>query len=173
MKVNDKKKLFSVIDDVTESFENKEIIFTKILTTPGINYDSFVRRALSIFYENSKKVLLVKATSKNKLLLNTSSIREYEYFDELELPYNGSEELVNEYYELKNKYYETYDLIVYDTTDIFQFLENKSNIGAFFDEVVIILLVNKKSIFMKDMQQLSSKLTLSNINFENFYIFKI
>ncbi|WP_242384808.1 hypothetical protein [Enterococcus faecalis] len=173
MKVNDKKKLFSVIDEVTENFENKEIIFTKILTTPGINCDSFVRRVLSICYENSKKVLLVKATSKNKLLLNTSSIREYEYFDELELPYNGSEELVNEYYELKNKYYEAYDLIVYDTTDIFRLLENKSNIGTFFDELVIVLLINKKSIFMKDMQQLSLKLTLSNTNFENFYIFKI
>ncbi|MGC3435438.1 hypothetical protein, partial [Enterococcus faecalis] len=79
----------------------------------------------------------VKATSKNKLLLNTSSISEYENFDELELPYNGSEEFVNEYYELKNKYYEAYDLIVYVTIDIFQLLENKSNIGTFFDELVI------------------------------------
>ncbi len=173
MKINDKKKVFCIIDNITENFRNKEIVFTTIANRKDITCEFFVRKIASICYENKKKILLVKENFKDKLTLDIPCIIEYEYFDELNCKFDIGENLKNTYGEFLNQSYVKYDLIIYDTIDIFKFLENKSNNSTFFNEVNVILLVNKKRIFMKDMQQLSSKLILSNINLENFYIFKV
>ncbi|EGO7770277.1 hypothetical protein JWS91_002680 [Enterococcus faecalis] len=173
MKINDKKKVFGIIDNVTENFKNKEIIFTTIVTRKDINCESFIRRIANVCYENKKKVLFVKENSKDKITSEAPHVIEYEYFDELNCQSDMGVNLENTCHESLKQFYVGYDLIVHDTMDIFRFLENKSNKGPFFNEVIIILLVNKKRIFMKDMQKLSSKLTASNINLENFYIFKV
>ncbi|MCU7701515.1 hypothetical protein ODV97_18960 [Enterococcus gallinarum] len=69
----------------------------------GINYELFVRQLANVCYENSRKVVLVKESYKDKPSLDMSCIIEYDYFDELNFQFDLDEDLENTYYEsLKN-----------------------------------------------------------------------
>lgn len=168
MRVNNRKKMGKVLNNITSNFKYKKIIFVSIDSKNSIDCNLFSRHVANICYENRKRVLILKESCGNfqhqESVKNGFMVVKHEYFDELE--FEGGMEIYN-----LEDICTNYDLIMSyreDISSVFDKLE-LNNVST--SDSQVVFLFKRKNIKKEDLFQISDR--IKDLNVSNFHILKV